>query len=113
MQHHILQWEFDSKPLGSGYAGPETYQESRQTISTGDGRVSIGSWCYDGRLQSSNTMQNHQIWVVQAGCARVEMDGKSVHLTAGSVICFEAPYGPKVVEASEGFRAVWISVPTA
>lgn len=113
MQHHIVRWEFDLAPLSPGYSGPETYQESRQTISTSDGRVSLGSWRYDGRLESSLTMKNHQIWVVQAGCARVEMDGETVHLAAGSVICFEAPYGPKVVEASEGFQAVWISVPKA
>lgn len=113
MQHHILHWEFDPAPLSSGYSGPETYQESRQTLSTSDGRVSLGGWRYDGRLQSSHTMQNHQIWVVVAGTARVEIDGETIPLTTGSAICFEAPYGPKVVEASDGFQAVWVSVPKA
>ena len=111
MFRQIVTWEFDSKPIGRGYAGPDTYEESTRSISTSDGQVSVGAWRYEGTLQSSLTMQSHQIWVVIEGDARIEHEGASVHVVKGSAICFEAPYGPKIVEASDGFTAVWISVP--
>jgi hypothetical protein len=111
MQHHVARWTYQRKPLGAGYSGPETYEESTETMTTGDGQVAVGSWRYDGKLSSSNAMNAHQIWVVTAGSARVEMDGVVSTLAAGSAICFEAPYGPKVVTASDDFTAVWIAVP--
>jgi hypothetical protein len=111
VHHHVTIWEFAPKPLGSGYIGPETYAESIQSIATADGRVSLGAWRYNGRLESALTMQNHQIWVITKGSAKVEIDGDKLDLTVGSAVCFEAPYGPKVLNASDGFTAVWISVP--
>lgn len=111
MHHHIKTWAFEPKAIGSGYSGPETYQESTQTIATSDGQIALGAWRYEGRLSSSLTMQKHQIWVVTGGTADIEIEGDLIRLTEGSAICFEAPYGPKVVQASEGFTAVWISVP--
>jgi hypothetical protein len=107
----VTSWSFEPKELGAGYRGPETYQESAETIATADGQVQIGAWRYDGRLESSLSMQAHQIWVITAGKAQIEIAGETMHLTAGSAVCFEAPYGPKVLEASDGFTAVWIAVP--
>ena len=111
MHHHVTTWEFEPKPLGAGYSGPETYAESKQSITTADGRVSLGAWRYEGRLNSSLAMRNHQIWVVIQGSATIEIEGETMELTVGSAVCFEAPYGPKVVEASPAFMAVWIGVP--
>lgn len=111
MHHHIKTWDFDRQPIGNGYAGPDTYEESRQSITTADGQVAIGAWRYDGTLQSSLSMSAHQTWVVIRGRARITIAGDTMELVPGSVVCFEAPYGPKVVEASDGFEAVWIGVP--
>ena len=55
-------------------------------------------------------MRNHQIWVVTQGSATIEIEGETMKLAVGSAVCFEAPYGPKVVTASQGFTAVWIGV---
>lgn len=103
MHHHRTTWNFVSAPLGDGYSGPQTYAESSETLRTSDGRVTVGCWRYDGRLESANTMQNHQVWVVTRGKARIEIDGQAMDLVVGSAVCFEAPYGPKIVEAGEGF----------
>lgn len=111
MHAHRTHWTFVPSPLGAGYSGPETYAESAETITTRDGRALVGSWRYDGRLDSANIMQNHQIWVVVHGRARVEIEGEVLELVEGSAVLFDAPYGPKIVEAANGFEAVYIAVP--
>lgn len=111
MHRHQKSWTYVPEPLGEGYSGPETYFGSAETLTTRDGRVSIGSWRYEGRLESANTMQNHQIWVVTRGRATIEIDGATMELVRGSAVLFDAPYGPKVVRAEEGFEAVYVAVP--
>lgn len=111
MHGHRKTWTFVPEPLGNGYSGPETYFGSAETLSTRDGRVSLGSWRYDGRLESANTMQNHQVWVVTRGKAKIEIDGDTMDLVQGSAVLFDAPYGPKVVHAEDGFEAVYIAAP--
>ena len=111
MHHHVTAWHFENQPIGKGYKGPDTYEESRESIKTADGQVAIGAWRYDGKLESSLSMTAHQIWVVIKGRARIAIAGDTMNVVPGSVVCFEAPYGPKVLEASEGFEAVWIAVP--
>lgn len=112
MHSHRKSWTFVAEPLGKGYSGPETYFGSSETLSTRDGRVSLGSWRYDGRLDSANTMQNHQVWVVTRGRAMIEIDGDKMELVQGSAVLFDAPYGPKVVHAEDGFEAVYVAVPS-
>lgn len=113
MHHHVVRWAYAHQPIGPGYSGPDTYGESTVSLATADGQVSLGAWRYDGRLVSENTMGKHQIWVVIRGSAAVEIEGERMELVAGSAVCFEAPYGPKIVEARDGFEAVWIGVPRA
>lgn len=113
MHHHVVRWTYAPEPIGPGYSGPDTYGGSTVSLATADGQVALGAWRYDGRLVSENTMANHQVWVVIKGAATIEIEGETMALVVGSAVCFEAPYGPKIVEASDGFEAVWIGVPRA
>ncbi|GEM_PF-567933 len=111
MHAHRTSWTFAHAPLGAGYAGPDTYEEAAETLKTRDGRVTVGSWRYTGRLESANTMQNHQVWVVTHGRAKIEIAGETLDVVQGSAVCFDAPYGPKIVHAEQGFQAVYVAVP--
>lgn len=95
-------------PLGPGYAGPETYREATVAATT-DGALMIGVWAYDGRLVSENAGEAHQAWLVLEGELTVEQGDERTAARAGELMLFEAPYGPKIVEASPDFRAVWIA----
>lgn len=97
-------------PLGPGYVGPETYRGAT-LAATADGALTFGVWAYDGRLVSENAGEAHQAWLVLEGELTVSLGDEVLRASAGDLVLFEAPYGPKTVEASPGFHAVWIAVP--
>lgn len=106
----IADQDLPKKALGARYYGAETYRESA-LATTADGSLSIGVWSYDGHLVSENPGVAHQAWLILEGSLTIWMDGDRMDASAGDLIVFEAPYSPKTIEATDGFRAVWIAAP--
>jgi uncharacterized cupin superfamily protein len=106
----VTRAELEPQRLRPGYSGPETHRDAT-VAESGDGGLTIGVWSYDGELVSENPGEAHQAWLVLAGELTVRMDGEELTASEGDLVFFEAPYGPKTLEASDGFRAVWIAAP--
>ncbi len=100
----------EAETLSTGYSGPQAYR-GVTALATADGALSLGVWEYEGRLESSNPGAGHQLWIVLDGDATISMGDEHAYVGRGDTVVFEAPYGSKTVEASAGFRAIWVAVP--